>query len=454
MNRFYNFSTLFFLFSVVASAQNLKRIPSALINENFLRTFSDASLNNHKIEKEAERRKTSYSTLFSLREKSYPLMIREHRNRIKVLLLKILDAIVSLSPTWMDLTQNPETELAELLAMETLPEIEQTSNLWSLDDWDSSSLIPIQKRVQSQDLSVPGLLMLPNLETSGSPTQPRVSDGSSVSLENHFGPIGPERSSTGSSAASVNFRTPVAFSVALRPIEKLRRAVSNAIAIMKETRNIRRKGLLPLILHESSWIELCSSSHYFISDNEGASAVGHWKLSGGDSFHEECRIGGTRLYDWSRTASSVQYLQPKQREQYRVRICLLEPGVTVLLTANGFLLRSRRLIFVMGSEGELYLAEPQLGLFHHSSIFSGGAVVWAGELKTNENGEISYLSNESGHYKPQRIHNFNGLRQLKRQGIDLNKVIFQEFSKDSVMCEEPKYNALKYLASENFEFDS
>lgn len=449
MNRFYVFSILLFPLSVVALAQDLKVIPAAFIAEGFLETLSDASSNIRRIEEEAQRRGNCYHASFLAKKKSYSEVMRERRHRIRSLLRKISELGSALLPVWRNLARDPAIELAELLALGALPETEHSDSSWNQDDFGPKNILSVQKHIQSENLQVPGLWKLPGPESS--PSQPRASDGSEVSLDKHFRATESARISTGSSANTADFRTPE-FYVSLKPIEKFRRAVSNTIAIVKNARDIRRRGFPPLLLQESTWIEVCGPDHYFISDRDGAAAVMHWKMSGRESFQEECRVG-TQFQEWSRAASSLQYLQPHQRGEYRVRIGRSEEGIAVLLTANGYLLNSQELIFVMDSCGTLYVAKPQLRLFHHSSIFSGGAVLWAGELKTNKNGEISYLSNESGHYKPQKIHNLNGLRELQRQGFDLNKVIFQEFSENCTTLQEPKYNALEYLESGNSEFD-
>jgi hypothetical protein len=56
-------------------------------------------------------------------------------------------------------------------------------------------------------------------------------------------------------------------------------------------------------------------------------------------------------------------------------------------------------IFVIGMDGELYIERPVKSKFHHSSFFSGGQVLGAGEIKI-QNGVITLFTNRSGHYRP------------------------------------------------------
>lgn len=83
-------------------------------------------------------------------------------------------------------------------------------------------------------------------------------------------------------------------------------------------------------------------------------------------------------------------------------------------------------IFVIGPEEDLYCASHIGGIFHHSSFLGDGAVLAAGELKTDSNGTVVGLSNKSGHYKPMDEENLFLLQYFKSRGVDLKKVTFTE----------------------------
>lgn len=55
--------------------------------------------------------------------------------------------------------------------------------------------------------------------------------------------------------------------------------------------------------------------------------------------------------------------------------------------------------FVMGLDGHLYVYDINDGSFHHSSVFSGGGILTAGEISAVE-GVIKTINNLSGHYRP------------------------------------------------------
>ena len=73
-------------------------------------------------------------------------------------------------------------------------------------------------------------------------------------------------------------------------------------------------------------------------------------------------------------------------------------------------------IFVMSTDGTLYASPAhKVGMFHHSSIVSGGNVAAAGEMVV-KNGVIDYINNCSGHYRGGAFQ-FDQIKEsLKRQG--------------------------------------
>ncbi len=82
----------------------------------------------------------------------------------------------------------------------------------------------------------------------------------------------------------------------------------------------------------------------------------------------------------------------------------------------------KSIIFVLGLDQKLYVAEHKISRFHHSSFFSGQPVVCGGEIKTDPNGKILEITDKSGHYKPREINLLKLLSFLDRKKVDLTDV--------------------------------
>jgi hypothetical protein len=63
-----------------------------------------------------------------------------------------------------------------------------------------------------------------------------------------------------------------------------------------------------------------------------------------------------------------------------------------------------------------------LEICHHSTFVAGEAVRCAGELATDENGRLRFVSNYSGHYKPRRTHLRAWLASLAANGLALDGI--------------------------------
>lgn len=88
-------------------------------------------------------------------------------------------------------------------------------------------------------------------------------------------------------------------------------------------------------------------------------------------------------------------------------------------------------IFTLGLDETLYIGRPEVFKFNHSSCLRGGPCLSAGELKTDQNGNLIEINSHSGHYKPQKEHFLYFLRFLKRNGVDLKPVkLIQTFGED------------------------
>jgi hypothetical protein len=71
--------------------------------------------------------------------------------------------------------------------------------------------------------------------------------------------------------------------------------------------------------------------------------------------------------------------------------------------------------YVWSQESELFIAEHRGNVFHHSSFLSGQRVRCAGMIKI-DNGRVSAISNNSGHYKPRQQQMVNMVRFLAGAG--------------------------------------
>jgi hypothetical protein len=85
-----------------------------------------------------------------------------------------------------------------------------------------------------------------------------------------------------------------------------------------------------------------------------------------------------------------------------------------------------RIIYVLGTRGELFiypaLVPEQEGSIwnkptHHTSAFSGKAIICGGALETDKNGMIKWIDESSAHYKPTAKQMLIALKRLREQGV-------------------------------------
>jgi hypothetical protein len=113
----------------------------------------------------------------------------------------------------------------------------------------------------------------------------------------------------------------------------------------------------------------------------------------------------------------VIYLDAKQREERRV---LIQNGLVYDHTGRPFPnTRSKhhnQNNYVMDAAGNFYLFDefttPEI---RHSSIFAGGPVAGAGNIKI-EDGRIVYIDSDSGHYPNDGTYE-NVLKELASHGV-------------------------------------
>lgn len=105
------------------------------------------------------------------------------------------------------------------------------------------------------------------------------------------------------------------------------------------------------------------------------------------------------------------------------------------------------LIFIISKMHKMYChGDTSRGIdaspFHHSSFLKGKDVCFAGGIETDENGFITSISNESGHYQPDNRSAAFALEYLESKGADLSKITYKELIGDG---EFKEWNALEFL---------
>src|SRR5262249_27262376 len=117
-------------------------------------------------------------------------------------------------------------------------------------------------------------------------------------------------------------------------------------------------------------------------------------------------------------AQGVIYLDARQREERRL---LIQNGLVYDHTGRPLLnTRSKHQNqnnYVMDAAGNFYLFDeftnPEI---RHSSIFAGGPVAGAGNIKI-EDGRIVYIDSDSGHYSTEGVYE-NVLKELASHGVN------------------------------------
>ncbi len=127
-------------------------------------------------------------------------------------------------------------------------------------------------------------------------------------------------------------------------------------------------------------------------------------------------------------SNGVRYLTPEQAEGYRVFVRdgqLYDAQGRLVDTSGAGTLHQGgggRAIFVMDSQGNLYLSTTHsIGDFHHSSFLAGRPVSGAGEMVV-ENGRITLLTDRSGHYQPTVQFREQVLDELEADGMDVSGI--------------------------------
>ena len=90
-----------------------------------------------------------------------------------------------------------------------------------------------------------------------------------------------------------------------------------------------------------------------------------------------------------------------------------------------------RAIFVVSPRGELFASSSAIDKFHHSSILNGQPVLMAGMLEA-DNGNLTYINEQSGHYSPEIFQFYYFLQILKSRGVINDSTLIQQKRNNSL----------------------
>ena len=132
---------------------------------------------------------------------------------------------------------------------------------------------------------------------------------------------------------------------------------------------------------------------------------------------------------------SVVYLNEAERARLKAIVrngrfvdssgALLDPDLENHPERGGFT------TYVVDAKGTLYLSfDHKHGHFHHSSILAGAPVLAAGDM-TIIAGELTEISNASGHYRPPPRSIDVLLKILRRLGVPLKEVKIERIGSDT-----------------------
>ncbi len=144
----------------------------------------------------------------------------------------------------------------------------------------------------------------------------------------------------------------------------------------------------------------------------------------------------------------IVYLNEEQRKDYELKI---ENGLIktdregILNTPPSTADHPQAHVFVVSGKGKIYTAIYQRGTMNHSSFLAGAPVRSAGELIV-ENGKITAITDKSGHYETSREMLLEGVKALRRKGVDLSQVTVILNSHPLATDPKEKINALDFLA--------
>ena len=180
------------------------------------------------------------------------------------------------------------------------------------------------------------------------------------------------------------------------------------------------------------YLEAVTKTHLPPFDTEVQKAVDEWQKSNTtndfDTWVKNNRSTvwmTSRCFHGVKTAEfgQVRYCSTEvDRAAFRLSVengQLMKNGTPASFRASTFEVKEMP-IFVLGYDNELYVDYPREGKVHHSGFMAGGVVLAAGHIQI-QSGRITFLSDQSGHYKPTIDQTINVLRLLEEKGLDISQ---------------------------------
>ncbi len=218
-------------------------------------------------------------------------------------------------------------------------------------------------------------------------------------------------------------------------IQCVRKVIQQGLG--KGLEKIKKQGFKGRLIEENYWSEEIDPDHYdktlshklFNAWKESSTPLSYqeWRktsrchaLIAYFQIQPDIRSGGlcSRI---DLTKIQIHHFTAKERKKYLVHLKSFPNQKTTLLDIEENPLTEKTLIYVIDADQNIYAAEKEEKLLHHSSFLNGGAVICAGRLSTNFKGEISRISNESGHYYPTEENFRDALTVFKSKGLDIEE---------------------------------
>lgn len=203
--------------------------------------------------------------------------------------------------------------------------------------------------------------------------------------------------------------------------QRIRKILNNSL----EKAKIIGKGLAKNTnlkkLEEFAWLEALSPDHRYGFDLER-----EWLKWQNDptslSFNEWRK--NKQLVGIS--PNQVKYLNADERKQYEVTFVegmAMREGIPFNSSSEVSIFSGKGIaIYALSADGKLYVGSHDKGKFHHSSFLAGAPVIGAGEIQMDEEGQIIFLSPNSGHYNPSKKELLAVLQWLQEKGVNLKNV--------------------------------
>lgn len=124
------------------------------------------------------------------------------------------------------------------------------------------------------------------------------------------------------------------------------------------------------------------------------------------------------------TGRVTKYYSPEEQAANTLTPRATEGGGTALTRSDGSAATFGPSTYAMSPAGQVVhnpggdmdVVGGQEQMHHHSAMFAGGDVAHAGHIGA-KGGEVNYLDDDSGHYRPDEAHTFAAFNELAKQGV-------------------------------------